>query len=233
MPVNQFLPFAIDEDANVMSQVDYETLTARQSGFQTGVASSQQLNKVWRQSSTVTSVLTQFICNNQSNDVLDNGETSNLLGQLELALVNLFLPVGSIISSFDSDFDPNTKYVGTTWILHGQGRVPVGLSTQPEDPSWTQTVGNEFGEYDHELSIPEMPTHKHPIRLAHESGGTQDTNGFPNVNATKWVTHSANEPDLSECLNDGTGNPLGSMGGSTAHNNVQPSIVEARWRRTA
>lgn len=148
-------------------------------------------------------------------------------------IVDYFYPVGVIIDFGIPDFNPNVKYVGTTWVRHGEGQASVGLSTQESDPAWTKTVGNEYGEYEHQLSISEMPTHKHAIRLAHESGGTQDTNGFPNVNATQWLTHAENEPDLSECLNDGTGNPLGSVGGNQAHNNVQPSVVDARWRRTA
>ncbi|WP_339352802.1 phage tail protein [Acinetobacter beijerinckii] len=86
MPINQFLPFAIDEDANVMSQADYAGLLARQSGFQMGVASSEQLNKVWRQSSIISSVLSQFICNHQTDDVLDNGEIPTLVTQLEIAI---------------------------------------------------------------------------------------------------------------------------------------------------
>lgn len=86
MPVNQFLPFAIDEDANVMTQTDYSALSARQSGFQLGVASSQQLNKVWRQASIISTVIAQFICDHQVSDVLDNGEIPTLVTQLEAAI---------------------------------------------------------------------------------------------------------------------------------------------------
>ena len=86
MPVNQFLPFATDEDANVMSQTNYDALTARQSGFQLGVASSQQLNKVWRQASIISTAIAQFICDNQVEDVLDNGEIPTLVTQLEAAI---------------------------------------------------------------------------------------------------------------------------------------------------
>lgn len=86
MPINQFLPFAIDEDANVMSQADYAGLLARQSGFQMGVASSQQLNKVWRQASIISTAIAQFICDNQAEDVLDNGEIPTLVTQLETAI---------------------------------------------------------------------------------------------------------------------------------------------------
>lgn len=86
MPVNQFLPFATDEDANVMSQSDYAALAARQDGFQLGVASSQQLNKVWRQASIISTAIAQFICDNQAEDVLDNGEIPTLVNQLETAI---------------------------------------------------------------------------------------------------------------------------------------------------
>lgn len=86
MPVNQFLPFAIEDDANVMSQTDYDALTARQSGFEMGIASSQQLNKVWRQASIISTALAQFICDHQSEDVLDNGEIPTLVTQLETAI---------------------------------------------------------------------------------------------------------------------------------------------------
>lgn len=86
MPVNQFLPFATDEDANVMSQSDYTALAARQDGFQLGVASSQQLNKVWRQASIISTAIAQFICDNQAEDVLDNGEIPTLVNQLETAI---------------------------------------------------------------------------------------------------------------------------------------------------
>lgn len=86
MPVNQFLPFATDENANVMSQTDYAALSARQNGFQLGVASSQQLNKVWRQASIISTAIAQFICDNQAEDILDNGEIPTLVNQLETAI---------------------------------------------------------------------------------------------------------------------------------------------------
>lgn len=86
MPVNQFLSFATDENANVMSQTDYAALMARMSGFQQGVASSQQLNKVWRQASIISAAVAQFICNHQTGDVLDNGEIPTLVTQIETAI---------------------------------------------------------------------------------------------------------------------------------------------------
>lgn len=86
MPVNDYLAFAVGEDANVMDQEDYAALPALESGFQTGVASSQQLNKVWRQASVVAAAIAEFICSYQSEDVLDDGDVASLATKLATAI---------------------------------------------------------------------------------------------------------------------------------------------------
>ncbi|WP_145548589.1 phage tail protein, partial [Yersinia massiliensis] len=99
---NEILPFGIGAGSNVMTQADYEALAARVGGFSSGVAKSEQLNKIWRQSAFVASVLAQFIANRSAEDVLDDGDTANLLTNLELALktyVNGHLPVASITTA--------------------------------------------------------------------------------------------------------------------------------------
>ena len=49
---NEILPFGLGAESNVMTQAGYEALAARSGGFSSGVAKSEQLNKVWRQSSS-------------------------------------------------------------------------------------------------------------------------------------------------------------------------------------
>ncbi|AYW90205.1 hypothetical protein EGX47_01840 [Yersinia pseudotuberculosis] len=83
---NEILPFGLGAESNVMTQAEYEAMSARSGGFSSGVAKSEQLNKVWRQSSFVASVLADFIANQSGNDVLDNGNTQQLLDSLELAI---------------------------------------------------------------------------------------------------------------------------------------------------
>lgn len=83
---NEILPFGLGAESNVMTQAEYEALAARSGGFSSGVAKSEQLNKVWRQSSFVASVLADFIATQSGNDVLDNGNTATLLASLELAI---------------------------------------------------------------------------------------------------------------------------------------------------
>ncbi|HHH0670687.1 TPA: phage tail protein [Yersinia enterocolitica] len=95
---NEILPFGLGAESNVMTQAEYEALAARLGGFSSGVAKSEQLNKVWRQSSFVASVLADFIATQSGNDVLDNGNTATLLASLELAIkkyANSNLPIAS------------------------------------------------------------------------------------------------------------------------------------------
>ncbi|MEG8851098.1 hypothetical protein U4T44_13435, partial [Klebsiella pneumoniae] len=91
MATNDFKPFATGSGANVLPQADYESLSALASGFLSGKASSAQINKALRQSSTMAALIGQFI--NQANlDALDNGNVSTLLTNFVAALtVNLSL----------------------------------------------------------------------------------------------------------------------------------------------
>ena len=86
MATNNFKPFGIGAGANVTSQADYEALAALLSGFQTGKASSAQINKAIRQATVMSYVLAQFIANSSGNDVLDNGDTATIITNLITAL---------------------------------------------------------------------------------------------------------------------------------------------------
>ncbi|MCO1382563.1 hypothetical protein [Burkholderia multivorans] len=85
MAINNFKPFAVGAGANVMTQADFEALAALLTGFQSGTAQSQQLNKVWRQSSIMAAVLAQFIVDLTGQDAIDDGTTATLLANLKAA----------------------------------------------------------------------------------------------------------------------------------------------------
>ena len=89
MAQNDFLPFAIAVGANVLDQADYSTLPALSTGFQSGLASSQQINKAIRQATVMAAVLGQWIADTTGNDVLDNGDTSALVSYLGQAVGNI------------------------------------------------------------------------------------------------------------------------------------------------
>lgn len=94
MPVvNNFKSFAGGVGANVLTQPQYEALaTLLATGFTSGVAPSVQLNKVWRQSSIMASVLAQFIADVSGQDSIDDGTTATLLVNMKTAI----RPIGSL-----------------------------------------------------------------------------------------------------------------------------------------
>ncbi|WP_338149610.1 phage tail protein, partial [Xenorhabdus bovienii] len=88
----------IADGANVLTNEEYGKLAARTNGFSSGVAKSQELNKVWRQASVIASVVAQFIAETNNQDVLDDGNTAALRAGLLNALratVGANIPVAS------------------------------------------------------------------------------------------------------------------------------------------
>lgn len=83
---NDFLPFATGAGANVLSQTAYAALTAVSTGYQSGVAQSNALNKTWRQSSIMAAVLALLINNNAGQPAVDDGTTATLVTNLTTAI---------------------------------------------------------------------------------------------------------------------------------------------------
>ncbi len=88
MVKNDFKAFAIGKEANVLSQNEYEDLEAIDDGFHSGIARSEQLNKIWRQASTIAAVVAQFMADKSGNNVEDDGDLEKLRKTLIKALLN-------------------------------------------------------------------------------------------------------------------------------------------------
>ncbi|WP_244967789.1 phage tail protein [Xenorhabdus budapestensis] len=102
MAKNEFLPFGIADGANVLTNDEYSKLAARTNGFSSGVAKSQELNKVWRQSAVIATVVAQFIAETTGKDVLDDGNLQTLQAGLLNALrttVSANVPAASITTA--------------------------------------------------------------------------------------------------------------------------------------
>ena len=117
MATNNFKAFALDPNANVMSQADWEALPALLSGFTAGKASSAQVNKAIRQATTIAALIGQFIANS-GVDALDNADVNGLVTKFTNALMsNLLLGAGApaigIPFFWPSSAMPNT--VMTEW----------------------------------------------------------------------------------------------------------------------
>ena len=106
-----------------------------------------------------------------------------------------------------------------TWVLFGQGRAIVGLSeiTNTNSPDWNKYVGGFFGAYEHTLNVNEMPSHVHQQGVKFTGSGKIE--GYTESSAPRDDNYS-----LSDTI---------SAGGSQPHNNVQPSITVAIWKRTS
>ncbi|MBD2816358.1 tail fiber protein, partial [Xenorhabdus sp. Flor] len=121
MAKNEFLPFGIADGANVLTNDEYSKLAARTNGFSSGVAKSQELNKVWRQSAAIATVVAQFIAETTDKDVLDDGNLQALQAGLLNALratINSNVPAASLttagITKLSNAIDSNAENVAAT-----------------------------------------------------------------------------------------------------------------------
>ncbi|MQL47526.1 hypothetical protein GEA64_05795 [Photorhabdus khanii] len=83
---NDFKAFSMSNNANVVSQERYEESPSLKTGFPPENITTLLLNKVLRQSSTISSVLANFIATQCGDDVLDDGDVAKLITQLNRAL---------------------------------------------------------------------------------------------------------------------------------------------------
>lgn len=83
---SDFLVFATGAGANVLDQPDYAAAPWLQTGFSAGIAVSEYLNKVWRQSSFVAAGVAQFILNELAISVPDDGNLGNFVANLSSAI---------------------------------------------------------------------------------------------------------------------------------------------------
>ncbi|MBU9823869.1 hypothetical protein J1786_22235 [Rahnella sp. L72c] len=130
MSTNNFKPFGIGSGANVISQADYEALAALTFGFQSGKASSAQINKALRQGTVMASVLAQFISDSAFVDVLDDGNTALVLSSLKSAVTGRLLAVKSFTSSGTYTKTPGSNHIRVRVWGGGGGGANTATSGQ-------------------------------------------------------------------------------------------------------
>lgn len=153
--------------------------------------------------------------------LVDNGSTvmyrdwNKLVNSIKSAMY----PVGSVYITYNN-VNPGT-FIGGTWVQFGQGRTLIGQGTGNDgSTSMSFTANSSGGEYKHQISIDEMPSHNHSrgtYLCSHEASGYGLTRGSVGFADRVIVSGS-----------DNTGN----KGGNGRHNNVQPYITVYFWRRT-
>ncbi len=99
MAINNFKSFALDPNANVTSQADWEALPALLSGFTAGKASSAQVNKAIRQASFIAAALAQYTANKSGLDVLDDGDLNGFISKMGTAFGKDFQALDATLSA--------------------------------------------------------------------------------------------------------------------------------------
>ena len=97
MAKNELLPFANGEDANVLPTQQWEALTdILENGFQSGVARSEQVNRVLAQGAVASYVLGQLIVDQLAQDATLDETTlyQNLVSALQENAKDVCLPLG-------------------------------------------------------------------------------------------------------------------------------------------
>ncbi|MBS9432688.1 hypothetical protein [Photorhabdus hainanensis] len=83
---NDFKDFSTSNNANVVNQEKYEKILSLYSGFLPDNVPTHLLNKVLRRSSTIVSVVANFITTQSGDRVLDNRDITKLNTQLNREL---------------------------------------------------------------------------------------------------------------------------------------------------
>lgn len=106
------------------------------------------------------------------------------------------------------------------WQLFGEGKAIVGLSQSPTDPDWTKEVETVFGEYEHKLETAELPSDAYKARVSgHHTVREHGGGGFGYAGSEDRGLKVL--PSSESGYND------------EPHNNTQPSIVIAIWKRVS
>lgn len=162
-------------------------------------------------------------------------------------LKNLILetthPVGSLEIN-TSGINPS-EYLGGRWESFGSGRTLVGVDSDDSDFDVAEETG---GEKTHTLTTNEIPAHTHGSKSlvgtwanwGEGSGMVSSTaNGYKvtgivsavgDNNQYGWGTATGRDSDNTSLKIDAT-HEHNSVGGSQAHNNLQPYITVYFWKR--
>lgn len=125
MATNDFKPFATGAGANVTSQAEWEALAALLTGFQSGKASSAQVNKAIRQALFIASALAQYTADKSGLDVLDDGDVSGFVAKMSAAFGADFQPKDAMLTAFSNLNTVNMQFP----VFNGPKSMEVGALT--------------------------------------------------------------------------------------------------------
>lgn len=101
------------------------------------------------------------------------------------------------------------------WAKFSEGQLLLGVGSHTDKNGATRNISmmQQLGEYEHQLTTDEMPSHSHDVNFV---TGSIDDRGRPSTDS-----------DSSSSANLKTN----ALGGDKPHNNIQPSIGVGMWLR--
>ena len=137
------------------------------------------------------------------------------------AIADAIYPINTVLFSTDNN-NPGVRFAGTTWEQVAEGRfiASVGTGTDGNESVAIAAGNDSVGEYNHQLTEPELPAHNHPVKWT--QGGNQSLGGD-----TSSAGNSYNGNDRLSTDNVQT------TGSNTPHNNIPPTFGMYMWKRTS
>ncbi len=166
--------------------------------------------------------------NSSTDEDLWGSELNTNFSSLDTILHAFQLPIGSLYFNADVATNPATLLGYGTWVAFGQGRVLIGVGsgTDANGDIRAFTNGETGGEYEHTLTLPEIPAHAHDYGVRTNTPTSFDNTIAASPQAGNLLGASGSGGTAYEPVTD-------SVGGDDPHTNVQPYIAIYAWRRSA
>lgn len=119
------------------------------------------------------------------------------------------------------------------WARFGDGQAIVAIrhTDTVKNYEWLGQIGNTGGAYTHQLSLKEMPKHKHSQNETFNKFSSRASESGLGTAGSVDRTNPQTEYGIASVDNQWTQASEQERGENQAHNNVQPSIVVGVWVR--
>ena len=194
-----------DSDANkVISGADFNT---EFSAVRTAVNTKADINGSASEAFSATTA-------SANTNTTQVATTAYVQAEITAAAINAIVyPVGSIYTNMAVATNPATLLGMGTWVAYAEGRVLVGKQSSGTFDALDESLGVETVT----LSVAQIPSH------AHLTGIRTNANTGTLTSANNQQGHPQGGSEIS----------TNSIGGGTAHTNLQPSVTVHMWKRTA
>lgn len=180
MATTEILPFATGGGANVETQVAFAADPQTSTGFVSGTAVAQKLNKVWRQSSFIAAVIANWIVSKGIN-VPDDGNVSAAVTNLNTALYSSPTFSGPLTS-------PGTANFGSGAVqTDAAGNLGIGVTPS----AWGATfVGLNVGAYGAIWGVKSASSGYMRVCNASYNNGTNDVYAITGTSPAQYQQNS-------------------------------------------